>query len=639
MSGIPIDFSNVADPTRLTRADGIHAPFVRLRRWLFFGLVAGTTLGGIGLMLDIVRNSGITALEIVILALFAVTFGWIAIAFWNAVIGFALGALRRDPLSLEHAPAAPSHERAITRRTALVMPVHNEDPAPVMNGLATVLRSLTRTGHAGLFDVFLLSDTTDPAIAQAEEAAWAGLRHQLGGPSGLYYRRRNANVGRKAGNIADFCQRWGMNYDFMVVLDADSIMTGSVLVELVRIMEASPRAGLIQTVPIPARRDTLFGRLLQFAASLYSPMLAAGQSFWQTDAANYWGHNAIIRVRAFADHCNLPVLPGHPPLGGPILSHDFVEAALLRRAGWLVHLLPSIGGSYEEVPGNIIEYATRDRRWAQGSLQHLRLLPSRGLHPLSRLHFLLGAMGYVSSLLWLLMLLASTAYVLLPHLTTYPSLGEGYPLFPDWPTPWTWTTKPSQIVPLLTVTIGLLLVPKLLAVSLALVRHPRSYGGTGRLLFSAALETVFAVVLAPVMMMYHTGFVLSVLSGHDITWDPQVREGRAVAWPEAWRRTAGIASVGLVWASLTLLYSPAFFLWLSPIFIGLLVAAPLVRWTSSRALGEWTRRRGLFLVPSETSPPPELLVPRWSPRTVPSSESVALAALRHNASDASSLLG
>ena len=610
---------------RLTRADRIRSPFLRLRRWLVVGLVAGTTLVGIGLMLDIVRDGGITALEIVILALFAVTFGWIAIAFWNAVIGFALSALRRDPLSLEHMTAARSHARPIMSRTALVMPVHNEDPTPVMNSLAAMLRSLTRTGHGGLFDVFLLSDTTDPAIAQAEEAAWTGLRHQVDVPSGLYYRRRDANVGRKAGNIADFCQRWGTHYDFMVMLDADSIMTGSLLVELVRIMEATPRAGLIQTVPIPARHDTLFGRLLQFAASLYSPMLAAGQSFWQTDAANYWGHNAIVRVQAFTDYCSLPVLPGHPPLGGPILSHDFVEAALLRRAGWPVYLLPSIGGSYEEVPGNIVEYAKRDRRWAQGSLQHLRLLPSRGLHALSRLHFLLGAMGYVSSLLWLLMLLASTAYVVLPRLTTDPSLGEGYRLFSGWPIPW--TTKPSQVVSLLTVTIGLLVVPKLLAVSLALVRDPRPYGGTGRLLFSAMLEMVFAVVFAPVMMMYHAGFVLSVLSGHDIMWAPQVRQGRAVAWPEAWRRTAGITAVGLTWASLTLSYSPAFFLWLTPILTGLLVAAPLVRWTSSRALGEWTRRRGLFLVPSETAPPPELLVSRWSPRTVSSSESVALTAL------------
>ncbi|MEE8130439.1 MAG: glucans biosynthesis glucosyltransferase MdoH [Vicinamibacterales bacterium] len=579
----------------------IRLPLPRLRRWLFFGPLAGTAVVGIGMMLDIVWDNGITVLGIVILTLFAATFSWICVPFWNAVIGFVLRVLRRDPLSLEKVRAVLNRDGPIVSRTALVMPVHNEDPARVMGGLAVMLRSLARTGHVDQFDVFLLSDTTDPAIVRAEETAWMTLRRQLDRPAGLYYRRREANVGRKAGNIRDFCERWGSHYEFMVVLDADSLMTGSALVELVRTMEANPRAGLMQTVPIPVRRTTLFGRLLQFAASLYSTMLATGQSFWQADAANYWGHNAIIRVEAFADHCRLPVLPGSPPLGGAILSHDFVEAALMRRAGWQVFLLPGIGGSYEEVPGNIVDYATRDRRWSQGSLQHLRLLGVPGLHPLSRLHFVLGAMGYVSSVLWLLMLLASTAYIALPSLRTA-ALLNGHQLAPIGFIP-----SASEIVPLLAVTILLLFVPKLLALILALVRERQPYGGSGRLLISAVLEMVFAVVVAPLMMMYHTRFVLSVLSGHDITWEPQVREERPVGWSESWRKTAGTTGVGLTWASVTLYFSPTFFWWLTPIFAGLLCAAPLVRWTNSRALGQWTRHRGLFLVPSETASSPELL--------------------------------
>lgn len=601
--------SNVPGP-RLGPPGSIRLPLGRLRRWLFFGVVAGTTMIGVGMMLDIVRANGITALELAILGLFAATFNWIAIAFWNAVIGFVLRALGRDPLSLERAPAAREGDGPIGSRTALVMPVHNEDPARVMNGLAAMLRSLARTGHGDQFDVYLLSDTTDPTIARAEEAAWTTLRQRLGHPAGVYYRRRTTNLGRKAGNIADFCQRWGTHYEFMVVLDADSVMCGSTMVELVRTMEANPSAGLIQTVPVPARRTTLFGRLVQFAGCLYSPMLATGQSFWQTDAANYWGHNAIIRVRAFADHCSLPVLPGSPPLGGAILSHDFVEAALMRRAGWQVYLLPSLGGSYEDVPDNIVDYATRDRRWTQGSLQHLRLLPARGLHPMNRLHFLLGAMGYVSSVLWLLMLLASTAYVVLPSLSTDPLISDSYRVFPDWSVPW---RHPGQIIPLLGVTILLLFAPKVLGVILALVHHRRLFGGTARLLLSALLELLFAMVIAPIMMMYHTRFVMSVLGGHDIRWAPQVRDGRTVTWAEAWRTTTGITAVGLSWAGLTLYYSPAFFLWLTPVFIGLLLAAPLVRCTSSRSLGQWTRRRGLFLVGSETVPPSEL---QWSPHSV-----------------------
>ncbi len=596
MSGIPIVSSNLPKPPNLRGI--ICPPLPRLRRRLYFGLVAGTTLIGVTMMLDIVRAAGINALEIIVLVLFAVTFGWISLSFWNAVIGFALMVLRRDPLSLGPAMNRNSEE-PIRSLTALVMPARNEDPERVMSGLAAMLGSLARTGQGHQFELHLLSDTTDPTLARAEEAAWATLKQKLGRSTGLHYRRRPDNIGHKSGNIADFCDRWSEDYDFMVVLDADSVMTGRTLVELVRRMEANPRIGLIQTVPIPARRDTLFGRLVQFAASLYSPMLATGQSFWHTDAANYWGHNAIVRIGPFVEHCTLPILSGDPPLGGPLLSHDFVEAALMRRAGWDVYLLPSIGGSYEEVPANILDYAKRDRRWTQGSLQHLRLLWTRGLHPLSRLHFLLGALGYVASLLWLLMLLASTAYIVLPSFGIASFLG-GYSLLPDWPSPW-----PSQVVPLLGVTIGLLFLPKLLGVILAL-RHPRPFGGTGRLLLSALLEMLFAVVIAPVMMMYHSRFVMSVLGGHDIRWEPPVREARAVPWPEAWHKTAGTTVFGLAWAGLTLYSSPTFFLWLTPIFTGVLLAAPLVRWTSSRSLGQWTRRRGLFLVPAETTAPPEL---------------------------------
>ena len=478
MSGIPIVSSNLPKPPNLRGI--ICPPLPRLRRRLYFGLVAGTTLIGVTMMLDIVRAAGINALEIIVLVLFAVTFGWISLSFWNAVIGFALMVLRRDPLSLGPAMNRNSEE-PIRSLTALVMPARNEDPERVMSGLAAMLGSLARTGQGHQFELHLLSDTTDPTLARAEEAAWATLKQKLGRSTGLHYRRRPDNIGHKSGNIADFCDRWSEDYDFMVVLDADSVMTGRTLVELVRRMEANPRIGLIQTVPIPARRDTLFGRLVQFAASLYSPMLATGQSFWHTDAANYWGHNAIVRIGPFVEHCTLPILSGDPPLGGPLLSHDFVEAALMRRAGWDVYLLPSIGGSYEEVPANILDYAKRDRRWTQGSLQHLRLLWTRGLHPLSRLHFLLGALGYVASLLWLLMLLASTAYIVLPSFGIASFLG-GYSLLPDWPSPW-----PSQVVPLLGVTIGLLFLPKLLGVILAL-RHPRPFGGTGRLLLSALLE-------------------------------------------------------------------------------------------------------------------------------------------------------
>ena len=592
MSGIPT--TSGSDGGRpAAGADVIRPPLGRARRWLFAGLIAATALIGIAMMLDIMRAGGVTGLEVVILALFAATFSWIAIPFWNAVIGFGLTAAGRDPLSLAAPRPAPEDGRPLASRTALVMPIRNEDPARVTAGLAAMLRSLARTGHAGGFDLFLLSDTTDPAAARAEEAAWAALRDQLAHVTGLHYRRRSANAGRKAGNIADFCRRWGARYDFMVVLDADSIMTGAALARLVRAMEANPQAGLIQTVPLPARRNTLFGRCIQFASCLYGPLLAAGQAWWQCDTANYWGHNAIIRVAPFSAHCGLPVLPGRPPLGGAILSHDFVEAALMRRAGWEVYLLPLMEGSYEEAPGNVVDYARRDRRWCQGSLQHLRLLGVPGFHALNRLYFVLGAGGYLSSVAWLLLLLAGTLYVLLQ--------GPGAALL------WAPRLWPGPAVPLLAVTAGLLLAPRLLALLQVLAARRAAFGGAPRLLAGTLLETLFSVVVAPVMMLYHTRFVASVLAGRDIRWEAQVREGNTLGWREAWAGGAWwITLAGAVWGAVTLYASPVFLLWLSPILTGLLLAAPLIRWTSSRAPGAWTRRRGLLLVPSETAPPPEL---------------------------------
>ena len=587
MSGTPTTSTNLP-------AAAVRIPLLRLRRWLFISLVVVTVLSGLGGMFDIMLGSGFTVLEGVILVLFALTFGWIAIAFWNAIIGWVLCLFKRDPLSLARVSRTGLPDTPLTSTTALVMPINHEDPEQVMAGIATMVQSVNRTGQGAQFDLFLLSDTRDPGIVRQEETAWATLRQTISGAVTLTYRRRPENHGRKAGNIADFSRAWGAHYDYMVVLDADSIMTGPTLVALVRQMEANPQAGLVQTVPIPARRRTLFGRFIQFAASLYSPMLAAGQSFWQGDAANYWGHNAIVRVQAFTDCCRLPVLSGVPPFGGPILSHDFVEAALLRQGGWHVYLAPALGGSYEDVPSNLVEYVKRDRRWTQGSLQHLRLLPRRGLHMVSRCHFVQGAMGYVSSLLWLLMLLASTAYVLLPTLAAGPVIDVS-----AW-SPWLIIWRPNQWLSLLAVTLVLLFMPKLLALSLALVRQSAAYGGPVRLVCSALLEMVFAVVLAPVMMLYHTRGVLSVLTGHTITWDPQVRDDQTLGWRRAWTRTWGITLIGLVWASATGYASPVFFVWLMPIFIGLLCAVPLTHWSSSQALGDWTRRWGLLAVPSET---------------------------------------
>src|SRR5260221_1670634 len=341
-----------------------------IRRSVFAGLVACSTAIATALMVDIIGAGGFNAVTVSILVLFTISFGWIACSFWTALLGFIVRVAGGDPASLGWAGATTP----LRERTALVMPIYNEDPVRVPAGLEATLRGLLLASDAGHFDAFVLSDTTDPKIAEEEQQAVLTLRRRIGDRIPIYYRRRQRNHGRKAGNIADFCERWGGAYAHMVVLDADSVMSGSTLVALAGLMEAHPDAGIIQTGPVPTNPETVFARILQFGSRLYGPVLSSGLAFWQLGDANYWGHNAIIRVAAFTEHCGLPVLPGSAPLGGEILSHDFVEAALIRRAGWKVWIVPELEGSYEELPANVIDYAKRDRRWCQGNLQHARLL-------------------------------------------------------------------------------------------------------------------------------------------------------------------------------------------------------------------------------------------------------------------------
>tara|TARA_B100001123_G_C15336934_1_gene1033234 strand:+ start:1427 stop:3196 length:1770 start_codon:yes stop_codon:yes gene_type:complete len=562
---------------------GVYLPFARVRQWFFVGVVLST--GGIGavMMTDIIGDNGVSLLELIILALFVTTFTWISVPFWNAVIGFFLILLQRDPLSLQSTVHLTKSGGAISNRTALIMPIRNEDPNRVIRGIAAVLESLRETRYADKFDLYLLSDTNDESIIVQEEKAWAWLCRNVESSHGLSYHRREVNIGRKAGNIADFCQRWGDEYEYMVILDADSLMTGETLVRLVQSMERAPNAGLMQTVPVPTPGTTLFGRSIQFSACLYSRMLATGQSFWQTDAANYWGHNAILRITPFRQHCMLPKLSGKPPFGGEVLSHDFVEAALMRRAGWSVFLLPSLGGSYEGAPENVIDYAKRDRRWSQGSLQHLRLLFAGGFHLVSRLHMFFGACGYLSSVVWFLLLLVSTAYVLFPVLSSSVLTTE----------PWNLTTN---TVSLLLATVCLLFSSKFLGLILALIYEKNNFGGLLNLLGSFCLEIVLAFVIAPVMMMYHTRFVVSILTGHDVSWGPQIRDRKTLPWHEIFRGIGWITLFGLLWAGITLYFSPLFFLWLSPVFLGLLFAVPLVSTTGNYFIGQWVGSQGFFQV-------------------------------------------
>lgn len=596
------EFRAPADLTVLP-ADAIRIPGKSLRRYVYVILSVLTAISGVYIMFDILRANDLTALEAIILLLFGISFTWLALAFWSGVFGFVLQMLQIDPLSLKSTKGLTADTSPLTTRTAVVMPVYNEDTQRVIAGFEATLRSLEQTGEIAHFDFFLLSDTTNLTIAQAERDAWQLLQERLGDlGKQAFYRRREKNIGRKVGNLAEFCQRWGANYEHMIVLDADSIMAGECLLKMVRAMQANPRTGLIQTIPIPVRQTTFFGRFVQFAAVLYSPMLATGLAFWQSDAANYWGHNAIIRMRAFIDHCGLPTLAGKAPFGGDILSHDFVEAAMLRRAGWDVFLLSDLEGSYEEVPCNIIDYAKRDRRWVQGNIQHLGIVDTQDLHPISRMHFLLGAIAYITSLIWLLMLVLSTADAVVRAINSNVYFTEVYQLYPNWP-----IAKTELIIALILLTTALLMGPKFLGVVVALVHRRAQFGGAGAIIKGAFIETIFAVLIAPIMMVYHAYFVISVLLGFKVNWDSQEREGRLLPWGECIARTSKMSIAALVWGGMTYTYAPIFFWWLTPVITGLILASALVRYSSSLDWGRSTKAHKIFLSPSEVIADPVLV--------------------------------
>ena len=407
----------------------LAAPQLAITPWLsrlvaFGGGAALTVYGGLE-MYKVIDVGGVTTLKWALLGLFVLNFSWIALSFSSSIVGAAM-LLRRRPPSV-----APSQ---LSARTAVVMPIYNETPSRVFAALQVIFEDVETTGLGENFDWFFLSDTTNPDIWIAEERAFIGVRRRLGALGArVFYRRREKNTSRKAGNIADFVSRWGGAYAHMVVLDADSLMTGATIVQLAAAMEADPDSGIIQTLPLIINRNTLFARVQQFAARIYGPVIAAGLSAWMGRDGNYWGHNAIIRTEAFARYCGLPDLRGRPPWGGHILSHDFVEAALMRRAGYAVYMLPTLGGSYEESPPSLIDLSIRDRRWCQGNLQHIRVLFGRGFHWATRQHFLTGIFGYLTSPLWLLQLLVGIALVFQASYFRPEYFTSEFTLFPVWP--------------------------------------------------------------------------------------------------------------------------------------------------------------------------------------------------------------
>ena len=561
-------------------------------RLLVFGGGLLLTVYGAMEMYAVVNVGAITPLKWALLILFVANFSWIAIAFTSSVLGFFWLLFRAPP-----PPALPG---VLKEKTAVVMPIYNEAPSRVFGAVQAMMEDVEKTGLAEHFDWFFLSDTTNPDVWIAEERAFLAMRERLGPQARVYYRHRAKNTARKAGNIGDFVSRWGAAYAHMVVLDADSLMTGRSIASLAAAMEADPDAGIIQTLPLIINRNTMFARVQQFAARIYGPVIASGLAVWSGRDGNYWGHNAIIRTAAFAAHCGLPDLRGRPPFGGHVLSHDFVEAALIRRAGYAVYMLPVLGGSYEESPPSLIDVATRDRRWAQGNLQHSRIMIGAGFKLPTRQHFATGIMGYLASPFWMAQLLVGIVLVLQSTYIRPEYFTDEFRLFPAWP-----RFDSERALMLFGVTMAVLLAPKFFGLVIALLNPDtrKACGGGLRLAVSTLLEVLMSALIAPIMMVIQTGSVMQIIFGRDTGWNPQRRDDGSIPLRDIIRRHRSHVALGFVTLVAGLLISPSLVAWMSPTIAGLILAIA-ISWASGQLfIGLSLKRAGLLLTPEESSPP------------------------------------
>jgi len=598
------------------------------RRLLLLVLVVFCAGLGTQAMADVLPQHGGTLPERGLLVLFGILFAWIAAGFWTAVMGAGVLVFGRgrSPLArkLAEQPVRPLDP---TVRTAIVMPICNEHVPTVFGGLAATIDSLVATGESEHFDVYVLSDTNDPDIRAAEHAAYSQLAARMaaeaeGDPAALrvHYRWRQRRTKRKAGNVADFCRRWGGAYRYFIVLDADSVMSGECMTTLVRMMEANPDTGILQTAPRAVGHETLHGRIQQFAARAYGPLFTAGMRFWQLGESHYWGHNAILRMEPFLAHCALAPLPGDGPLSGEVMSHDFVEAALMRRAGWKVWVADELDGSYEQVPPNLLAELQRDRRWCQGNLQNSRLMFEPRLHTVHRTAFLTGVLAYASSPLWLGFLLLSTL-LFAQNVGSDPTYFlEPYQLFPVWP-----TANVGLMLTLFGATGVLLLAPKAMAVIAIVGRGEAArFGGVARLLASAFIEFLHSLLLAPVRMLFHTQFVAAALSGWRLDWKSPPRDDAATPWREAIARHGAHTLLAIAWGVAIVVSSATFPWWLSPILGGLLAAIPLSVLTSRVQTGRALRAHALMLTPEESSEPRVLREARHAAAAVVAAGNVSL---------------
>lgn len=561
---------------------------LKMRRFLFLALCVASFVILSAMMVITLSPNGYGVLDIVMIGSFLVTLPWTIIGFWNAVIGLGVMRLSRDPVKTVCPIEDGNPDAPLNSRTAVLSCVRNEDVSGLETNLDAMLADLVRSGESSAFSLYVLSDSTFDDIIADEGRMVDRLTRRWSGWINVVYRRREDNPGFKAGNIEDFCDRWGKEHDFALVLDADSFMSAETIVQMVRKMEANPKLGILQSLVVGLPAESAFARVFQFGMRLGMRSYTIGSAWWQGDCGPYWGHNAVMRLEPFMEHCRMPKLPGKGPLSGWILSHDQVEAVMMRRAGYEVRVLPQETGSYEENPPHLLEYIRRDLRWCQGNLQYWRLLAMPGLKPVSRFQLVLAILMFLGSPAWLAFMVSAALLGM--------AGGPEAPYRAD-----------TGIILFVTV-MSMVFAPKLATVADVLVRPAlrRSFGGFARVIVSAASEILYAAMLAPIMAVAHSLFMGGLVFGKTIGWGAQARglERLPVGLTAAklWPQTL-FGMLGLLW----FVQHPIAIVWPAlPMVIGPLVAIPAAIALSTKTLGIAGIRSTLWRIPEETDPPREL---------------------------------
>jgi len=588
----PTTFQAAAqEDSRLTPAGLQSVRTLRARRWLVASLNLATLAALLWGLAHVLSAGGWSLADIAIFVAFVFGAPWTVLGFWNAAIGLWLLHGTKDGLD-QVAPFAAAGEAGtpLAIRTAVLMTLRNEVPARAFRRLEIVKQSLDATGEGAWFDYFVLSDTNDPVVAAAEEELAAAFAARIGEQGRLTYRRRSDNAGYKAGNVRDFCERWGDRYELMLPLDADSVMSGEAIVKLARMMQAYPKLGILQSLVVGMPSKSAFARIFQFGMRHGMRPYTMGSAWWIGDCGPFWGHNAMVRIAPFRDHCHLPTVPGGPPLGGPIMSHDQVEATLMRRAGYEVRVLPVEAGSWEENPPTMLEFARRDLRWCLGNLQYLKIMGIPGLKAMSRFQLAWAILMFIGLPAWTLMIALMPLKVLEDRgVADYPA---GFAAF------------------LYLLFFAMYLSPKLAGFADILLTKDgtQRYGGTARFIVSSLIEIVFAFLQGAVSTFRTTLFMVGLAFGKArIGWNGQARDAHALSFTTAFAGLWPHLLFGLyIFCTLAVL-SPTVLIWSLPLTAGYILAIPFAMLTAAPALGALFVRTGLCGIPEDFDPPAEIV--------------------------------